>query len=149
METTLVMLKPDALERDLVDKIIRILQDDGVEIVRFKKVTVEKSRILKHYKDVIKRINKPSFKQNVLDMFVGKDVLVYEMKTRDEDVIMYIRNKIGATDPVLAKENTIRGQFGNDSLALANKENRMLKNLIHASDSVENAKKEIALWFDK
>ncbi len=64
----------------------------------------------------------------------------------DENVIVRSRELIGTTEPVSAKQGTIRHLFSNDSYELAEKENRLIRNVIHASDSLESAKKEIKIW---
>ncbi len=147
-QTTFVMLKPDALERNLTDLIVKQLENDGIEIVRKRQVTVDQKRILNHYEDVLKRAKNPRFKPFIIKAFVGRDVLVLEVKKKTEDIINYMQQKIGKKDPALANKNTIRGLYGIDSLTKARAENRILKNVIHTASSLEEAQKELTLWFD-
>ena len=145
--STFLMIKPDAIARDLDQEIKSFFVRQGYQIKRNKKVKVSKSLILAHYDEVIKRIGTSDFKKAVINEFYNQEVEIIELVSKDQDIIQRVREAIGATDPALAKRNTIRGIHGLDSLAKARAENRMLKNLIHASDSAENAAKELKLWF--
>jgi nucleoside-diphosphate kinase len=145
--STFLMIKPDAIARDLDQEIKSFFMRQGYQIKRNKKVKVSKSLILAHYDEVIKRIGTSDFKKAVINEFYNQEVEIIELVSKDQDIIQRVREAIGATDPALAKRNTIRGIHGLDSLAKARAENRMLKNLIHASDSAENAAKELKLWF--
>ena len=145
--STFLMIKPDAIARDLEQEIKSFFVRQGYQIKRNKKVKVSKSLILAHYDEVIKRIGTSDFKKAVINEFYNQEVEIIELVSKDQDIIQRVREAIGATDPALAKRNTIRGIHGLDSLAKARAENRMLKNLIHASDSAENAAKELKLWF--
>jgi nucleoside-diphosphate kinase len=142
---TFVMLKPDAIERDLQDDIKGFLKRNGLKINRNKKVVVDQQIILTHYEEVIARIGE-DFKNQVVAEFINKEVEIMEL-VGDEALVAKVRKLIGATDPAAAERDTIRGIYGLDSMSKARAEKRMLKNLIHASDSNENALKEIKLWF--
>jgi len=148
MSKTFVMLKPDALERHLENYIIDIFIPEGYEILRQKRMTVSSDIILSHYEEVIKRLDLEYFTDAIMDAFVGKDVIVIELKHSKKDAVLMIRELIGATDPSKAHEESIRGKFGIDSFESASKEKRMIYNLIHASDSHESYQKEVALWFE-
>ncbi|MEI7667708.1 MAG: nucleoside-diphosphate kinase, partial [Erysipelotrichaceae bacterium] len=64
-----------------------------------------------------------------------------------DDIVAQVRTIVGPTDPAKADPNTIRGRFGTDTMEKSKSEKRLLRNLIHASDSDENAQKELELWF--
>lgn len=145
--STFIMLKPDAIERKLEDRIIQIFLEQGYQIVRKKEVIVSEGLILKHYEEVIAKVNQAYFKDAILKTFVGKKVIALELTKDIEHLIEEVRTLVGATDPVKADILSIRGQFKDDSLEVAMKEKRTLRNLIHASDSVENAQIEMKLWF--
>lgn len=147
-KSTFIMLKPDAIERRLQDDIIQIFLNKGYHIIRRKEVIVSENLILKHYEEVIQKVNQAYFKEAILKTFVGKKVIVLEITKDVEHLVEEVRTLVGATDPVKADIKSIRGQFKDDSLEVAMKEKRTLRNLIHASDSVENAKIEMNLWFD-
>lgn len=140
------MLKPDAISRDLAEDIKHFLSRHGYKIKRSKFVKVDEALILKHYAEVIARIGE-DFKQQVIKEFINQEVEILEITSDDKDLVAKVRVLIGATDPVNADRNSIRGIYGLDSLAKARDEKRMLRNLVHASDSDTNAAKEIKLWF--
>jgi nucleoside-diphosphate kinase len=144
---TFIMLKPDALQRRLEDAILKMFRDKGIRIVKAKTVLVNEPLILRHYKDVILRVNNPDFPDKIRREFVGKVVRVFELTSESRDVVHDVRVMVGPTDPTLADKETIRGKYGEDSMETAKNENRMLRNLIHASDTEENARREIVLWF--
>lgn len=148
-QSTFIMFKPDTIERNLTHELLSIFKNHGYKVERSKEVLVDEKLILKHYEDVIKAVHADYFKNAILKVFNGKKVWVYELsKDTDQDVIHQVRELVGATDPLLADPDSIRGCYGNDSKAAAIQEKRMLMNLIHASDSKESAEKEMKLWFD-
>lgn len=148
MNKTYVMLKPDCFKRGLVPTLIDEIKANGFIIESVKEVVVSEDKILKHYEEVIARIDSDLFKQSVLHAFVGNTIMALEVSNDTGDCIEKFREFMGATDPAKAEKHTLRGKYGNDSLQQSMSEGRMLNNLIHASDSVENAIIEIELWFN-
>jgi nucleoside-diphosphate kinase len=146
--STFILLKPDALKRGLMEDILRFFKSKNFSILRDRIVNVDKPRILDHYQEVIERIGSEDFRQAVLREFVDEEVHVFELGCDRDDVVDWVRDLIGSTDPAAARTDTIRGMYGEDSMAQARLDNRMLRNLIHASDSNENVTKECVLWFD-
>jgi len=146
MKSTFVMLKPDALSRNLVDLIILEFQQAGFSIIRRKLKTVDENTILSHYEEVISRVSLPNFKEKILESFVNQDVVILEVGKSD-DVVAQVREFIGKTNPVEAGPDTIRGKFKDDDMNVAIAQGRLVRNLIHASDSDESAKFELSLWF--
>ena len=147
-QSTFIIVKPDALKRGLKDPILNYFKALDFEIVREDSVKVDEKRILNHYQEVIERIGSEDFKQAVLREFVDEVVHVVEIEHVQSDVVAWVRDLIGTTDPAAARPDTVRGMYGNDTMAQARAENRMLRNLIHASDSDDNVQKELVLWFD-
>jgi len=145
--STFVMLKPDAIQRELEEEILKVFSEHGLKIVRSQTIIVDEQLILKHYEEVIERLNVPDFPQRIIDGFVGKEVIIFELTIDNEEVIPFVRDLIGPTDPKKAANDTIRGYYGDDSMELAVKEKRLVRNLIHASDSSESATMELKLWF--
>lgn len=145
---TFVLIKPDAMKRKLDQVILNELKSVPCTIRRIKEVNVRDEVILKHYHEVIVRLNIPGFKEMVLNEFKGEKVFILECESTDDNLIHHVRHKIGATDPSMADSSSIRGRYGEDSLLLAKESGRMIRNLIHASDSVEAAEFEIDLWFE-
>jgi nucleoside-diphosphate kinase len=148
LTSTFIMLKPDAVKRGLTNTIIQIFQENGYQIKRQKEVVVDRNLILKHYEEVIIRVNKPYFEQAILDFFDGQKVIALELQKEGDHVIEDVRALVGATDPAKADPSSIRGRYGEDSLEASMSQKRTLRNLIHASDSVESAKQELSLWFN-
>jgi nucleoside-diphosphate kinase len=144
---TFIMLKPDAIQRHLENELLAMFADKGIHVVKAKTVVVAEPLILAHYAEVIQRVNIPDFEDRIRKEFVGKTVRVFEMTSDSDDLIHEVRELIGVTDPAKAGKDTIRGKYAMDSMEDASKEKRMLRNLIHASDTEENAQREIELWF--
>ena len=147
MEKTFILIKPDAIKRNLAEDILNIFKSESLIIQQSKMVKVSEERIIAHYQEVIDRLNLPYFKQAILKFFRDKEVLIAEVVS-ESNTILKVRELIGATDPSKADPHSIRGMFGIDSFEKASKESRMIENLIHASDSKESAEFELALWFE-
>ncbi|OGO79337.1 MAG: hypothetical protein A2Y23_00940 [Clostridiales bacterium GWB2_37_7] len=148
MYYSFIMLKPDALERQLVLEIIERLKtnDIAIEILDYR--LVNKELIFKHYAHVINEMGEV-FKEMAAKAFVGKYVIPMIISSRDENIIANVRKAIGATDPSKAALGTIRSDLGNDSMEKAKLEHRSCENLIHASDSYESYLTESELWFGR
>ena len=130
-EQTLILIKPDAMERELAGEILARFERRGLAIRAAKLLTVSRDLAERHYAE---HSEKPFFGELVGFITTGSTLaLVLE----GEDAVRVTRSTIGATNPVDAAPGTIRGD-----LALA-----MPDNLVHGSDSPETAAREIALWF--
>jgi nucleoside-diphosphate kinase len=145
-QQTLILLKPDALKRQLDQKIVDIFLRNGFHIVYQRKVKVKKDIILHHYQEVIDRLKLDYLPQAILNEFEHELVSIIIFSHHHHDAIALGRQVIGATDPSKASPETIRGQFGEDTLPRSIEEKRMLRNLIHASDSMEAVRRECQLW---
>src|SRR5215831_17873542 len=131
MERTLILLKPDCVHRRLVAEVLGRFERKGLRLAALKLVKADRALAEKHY-DVHKE--RPFFPSLVQFLTSGPTVaLVLEGR----EAVAVARNLIGATDGVKAAPGTIRGDF---ALSVQN-------NLIHGSDSAENAAAEVALWF--
>jgi nucleoside-diphosphate kinase len=147
-QRTFILIKPDAIERHLGEEILDQLRSNGLVVLRMKKVIVSRAQILAHYEEVIQRLKLDYIEQAILDEFENKLVWIIVATMNQGDPIKKVRDMIGPTDPAKAEDFTIRGHFAHDTLELSMKEHRMLKNLIHASDSPESVEKEISIWFN-
>ncbi len=145
---TFVMIKPDAIQRGLKQTMIDALLTQGVHIARQRDLVVSKEQILAHYADVIERLDQVPFADYVTREFVGQPVTALEVTSDSPNLIHDIRTLLGATDPVKADPGTIRATYGNDSFAQAQQEQRITRNLLHASDSEDAVTQELALWFE-
>jgi nucleoside-diphosphate kinase len=132
VERTLVLIKPDAMERALAGEILARFERRGLKIVDAKLLTVDRGLAEEHYAE---HGEKPFFGELVVFITSAPTLaLVLE----GEGAITVVRTTMGATNPADAGPGTIRGD-----LALS-----MPDNLVHGSDSAESAEREIRLWFD-
>ncbi|KAI9654337.1 MAG: nucleoside diphosphate kinase [Bathelium mastoideum] len=130
-EQTFIAVKPDGVQRGLVGAIIQRFENRGFKLAAIKLVTPSKEHLEKHYEDLS---DKPFFKGLITYMGSGP---VAAMVWEGRDAVKTGRSILGATNPLASAPGTIRGDFALD----------VGRNVCHGSDSVENAKKEIALWF--
>lgn len=148
MAVTFVMLKPDAISRQLGYDVMEYFKKNNIEIDCFDVVVATEEKVRAHYEEVIGKLGE-DFAKKMLVMFKDKLVVPIVLKGGD-NVIADVRKIVGATEPAKAGEGTIRGDLGNnDSYALSTAENRIVRNLIHASDCPEAAKREIGIWLPK
>jgi nucleoside-diphosphate kinase len=131
MERTFLMVKPDGVQRNLVGEVIKRLENKGFTLVGLKLMTVSRELAEKHY-DVHKE--RPFFTSLV--EFISSSPVV-AMVWEGEGVVASARKIIGGTNPLEAEPGTIRGDYGIN----------IGRNLIHGSDAIETASREISLWF--
>lgn len=131
METTLIILKPDCMEKGLQGEVIRRFNEQKFEIIGCKMMALSEALLKEHYSHLT---HLPFFPEIVAFM-QSHPVMILALK--GEGIIEKMRNLLGPTDSTIAPKGTIRGDFGTDKM----------RNIAHASDSEENAKKEIARFF--
>ena len=176
MERTLVLIKPDAFEKCLVGEIISRFERVGLKLEEMKIVNATTEIVEKHYpddKNWIRSVGKKAvdtyrkYNLNIAEdlgtddaLEVGKLVrkwLIQHLTSGPMVVLILsgnhaievVRKIVGNTVPLFAELGSIRGDFSIDSPDLSTKERRALQNLVHASETVEEAKREISLWFKK
>ena len=130
-EQTLSIIKPDAVERNLVDEIKRIFTSNNLKIKESKKIQISKEEAAEFYKV---HQSKP-FYENLCSYLSSGPIVA--MILEGDNAILQNRKLMGATDPKIAEENTIRKLYGIS----------IDKDSVHGSDSSENAKKEINFFF--
>lgn len=140
---TFIVLKPDALERGLVDQVMQRFFDAGFTIEHLHYRVVDKQLIRNHYAEVIVREG-PAFVDWLDTAFVGKPTLAMVLAHNSETGISLARNLLGNRRPEHAESGTIRGDFG----IPVPDQTKPAMNLVHASDSVESYEKEKDLWFN-
>jgi len=133
VERTLIIIKPDGVERNLIGPIITRFEQRGLKIIGMKFMQVSDELARKHYAI---HEGKPFF-EPLISYITSAPVVV--MALEGPQAIQAARNTIGATKPVEAAPGSIRGDFGM----------MVGRNLVHGSDSPENGLAEIALWFDE
>lgn len=175
MEQTLIVLKPDAVTRGLIGDIISRFEKVGLKVVAARFLTVHKELADKHYpasrEEWLKMMgektleNYEKFGVDPIRELGTKDTLeigkmirewligyitsgpVMSVVLEGPHAVELVRKICGPTLPLIASPGTIRGDYAYDSSYLANSAKRAIKNLIHASGSVEEAQYEIPLWF--
>ncbi len=131
MERSFIMIKPDGVQRGLVGDVIKRFETKGFTLIGLKFMAVSQELAEQHY-DVHRE--RPFFK-GLIEFITSSPVVA--MVWEGEGVVSGARTIIGATNPLTADPGTIRGDFGVT----------VGRNLIHGSDAVETAQREIALWF--
>ena len=131
MERTFLMVKPDGVQRNLVGEVIKRLENKGFTLVGLKLMAVSRELAEKHY-DVHKE--RPFF-GSLVEFIISSPVVA--MVWEGDGVVASARKIIGGTNPLEAEPGTIRGDYGVN----------IGRNLIHGSDAIETATREIALWF--
>ena len=133
MEKSLILIKPDAMQRGLAGTIITRLEKRGLKLVALKMLHLDRALAQRHY--AIHK-DKPFF-DGLVDYISSTPIVAAVFE--GEGAIAVIRKTMGATDPAKAEAGTIRGDFGVD----------IEHNSVHGSDSVETAEKEIKLFFSE
>ncbi|MEC7836002.1 MAG: nucleoside-diphosphate kinase [Chloroflexota bacterium] len=132
METTLILVKPDGVQRGLVGEVIGRLERKGLRISGLKMIQASEELANKHYGE---HVGKPFF--DSLVSFITSSPLI-ALAVEGENAVEVSRNLMGATNPKEAAPGTIRGDYG---LTIG-------MNIIHGSDSLESAARELAIFFE-
>ena len=130
---TFFMIKPDGVQRNLVGEIISRVEAKGFSITKIKMITISKELAEEHYGE---HKDKPFF--NDLVSFITSGPVV-AMQVEGENVVLQIRNLMGATNPSESTPGSIRGDLATE----------LDKNVVHGSDSDESAERELTLFFGK
>ena len=131
MERTLVLVKPDGVQRGLAGEVISRLERRGLKLAGMKLMQVDEALARRHYGE---HVDRPFFPGLVSFITSGP---VVAMVWESERAVEVVRSTMGETNPASASPGTIRGDFGVD----------IGRNLVHGSDSVESAEREVALFF--
>jgi nucleoside-diphosphate kinase len=131
VESTLLIVKPDAVRRGLIGEVLRRVEAKGLRLAELRMITIERVTAEEHYGE---HREKPFFDELV--EFIGSGPVVVA-RVEGERAVPVLRSLIGSTDPALAPPGTIRGDYG---LIIT-------ENLVHGSDSNESADRELKLFF--
>lgn len=170
-EQSLVLLKTDAVQRALVGEIIKRFEQKGLKIAAMKMVMPTEDQLLEHYnKDdawylrkgegIVEDLKAQGREVTKEPIEYGKDIIrtivhymteapVVALVMEGNAAVSVVTRTVGSTEPSTADIGTIRGDYTIDSFSHATYEDRAVKNLIHQSESVEEAEREIAIWFEK
>jgi len=171
-EKTLVLIKPDGVQKQLIGEIIKRFENTGLKILGMKMIYPDEKLAKKHYpideewcKQAFEKTKKSAEEdgrqipftdhmnfgktlQSWLVDFITECPII-ALALEGENSIKSVRNLVDATEPSKADKGTIRGDLvPEENYEKANSVGRALRNLIHASDSIENAEREISVWFD-
>ncbi|MBC7767041.1 nucleoside-diphosphate kinase [Arenimonas sp.] len=169
-EQTLIIIKPDGVQRNLIGEIISRFERAGLKLVAMKMMTADVEMIKKHYTldpEWMRLVGEKSIK-GLLDkgiepisrdpMVIAQSVIerlskyltsgpVIPMVWQGGHSVSVVRKIVGSTEPVMSDVGTIRGDFVLDSYPMAMADKRCVRNLVHASGTVDEAINEINLWF--
>jgi nucleoside-diphosphate kinase len=170
-ERTFVILKPDAIQRSLIGEILHRLERTGLKFIAMKMILPVADQCWKHYnKDEEWFLKKGSRivedrKSHGLPIEkdaseYGKDIIsanvnfltsgpVLAIVIEGNESVAIVKKLVGGTEPTTSDIGTIRGDLTVDSYSIASIDNRVVRNLVHCSDSPEEAEREIPLWFDE
>jgi len=141
IERTLILIKPDGVQRGFSGKILQRFEDAGLKIVGMKMKWVDVDFAKQHYKAHLEKAFYPGLENAITEGPVVATVL------EGLHAVELVRKMVGGTEPRTAPPGTIRGDFAHHSYAATDATGRAIKNLVHASGNVEEAKEEVALWF--
>ncbi len=147
MEKTLVVLKPDAIQRGVAGEIVTRFEKAGLKVIALKMIEPNIDHYYEHYEtigQVISRRGQKVFDDNLEFMQAGP---VVAMILEGVEAVSLVRKMVGDTEPKSSSPGTIRGDYAHMSYGHANDHGVGIPNLIHASGDVDEAKLEIALWF--
>lgn len=171
-EQTLILIKPDGVQRRLMGDIIGRFERAGLKLVAMKFIIPTAEQAEAHYpssKEWFTNVGKKFFKEELAN---GEDVAeekffeaarnvkdglikfltagpIVAMVWQGNQAVKVCRKLIGGTEPTTSDVGTIRGDYTIDSYTLANTDNRAVRNIVHGSESPEEAQRELAVWFEK
>lgn len=168
-EKTFVMIKPDGIQRGLIGEILKRIERTGLKLVGIKMVVPSEDMVKKHYTidpEWVEKAGKKSIEtylsngREVQDDPIKQGEMILErlikyitsgpviaMAFQGVHAVSVVRKVVGSTEPLSSDVGTIRGDLVLDSYELSDLDKRSVRNLIHASGEVEEAEKEISLWF--
>lgn len=148
MEKTLIILKPDAVKRQIVGEIITRFEKTGLKIVGVKMIQPSREEYHHHYEGISKMVSRrgeAAFEATLKAMQEGP---VIAMVLEGIEAVSIVRKIVGTTEPKAAAPGTIRGDYSHISFDYSQKTNSGIPNLVHASGDPDEAKQEIAHWFN-
>ena len=142
IERTFVALKPDTVRRGITGEIMTTFEEAGFKVIGMKMVWADEDLLEEHYSE---HVDKDFYER--LEEYM-KSGPVIAMVLEGVNAVKNVRKIVGETDPREASPATIRGRFAHMSFAHADESGSLHKNIIHASAELDEAEKEIDLWFD-
>lgn len=149
MERTLIILKPDTIQRGLIGEVITRFERAGLKIVAMKMVAPDELHFHKHYEGISNLISR--WGQDIYDITLKQmtETPVIAFVLEGIEAVSHVRKMVGTTDPKDSAPGTIRGDYTHITRGYTNPIGSTLPNILHASGNAEEAEKEIELWFTK
>ena len=147
IQRTLILFKPDAVQRGIVGEILTRFERVGLKIIGTKMIFPNKEHYYKHYEGIGKMVTRRGEKAFDMALEFMTQGPVIAMVFEGVEAVELVRKLVGGTEPKTALPGTIRGDYSHMSFGYADEHNVGIPNLIHASGSVEEAKQEIEHWF--
>ncbi|HJM04389.1 MAG TPA: nucleoside-diphosphate kinase [Candidatus Saccharimonadaceae bacterium] len=147
IQRTLIIFKPDAVQRGVVGEILTRFERVGLKIIGTKMIAPDQAHYHKHYEEigqVITRRGQATF-DNVMEMMNQGPVIA--MVLEGVEAVELVRKLVGSTEPKSSAPGTIRGDYSHMSYGYGDSTNKGIPNLIHASGDASDAEKEIPHWF--
>ena len=145
IQRSLVLLKPDALDRGVVGEIITRFERVGVKMVGVKLLVSEKDTAESHYTEDLAKRRGEKVREMMINMITSGPILAIALE--GIEIVEVVRKMIGSTEPKAALPGTIRGDYAHVSYKYADATGTGIFNLIHASATPEEAEVELAVWF--
>ena len=168
-ERTFVIIKPDTVQRSLIGEVIKRFEQTGLKCTAMKMFVPQEEPLIKHYNksdewflkkgtNVINDLMAQGLPIDKEPMEYGKDIIrtivkymtaapVIAMVWEGNQAVAVVTKIVGTTEPATSDVGTLRGDYTIDSYGHASFENRAVRNLVHCSDAVSEAEREIAIWF--
>ena len=147
IEKTLVIIKPDGVERALTGRVLTRFEDVGLKIIALKMTRISKTLAMRHYTEDLARRRGKHIRKLMVDYITSGTVIAVVLE--GVNAIEIVRKMTGDTEPRAAQPGTIRGDFTHVSFQHADSRKIPVKNVIHASSDRGDARREVPLWFDK
>lgn len=147
MEQTLIILKPDAMQRGIAGEILTRFERVGLKIIGAKMLRPDYDHYHRHYEDIGQMISRRGQQAFDVTLAMMQQGPVIALVLEGIGAVEQVRKMVGTTEPKSALPGTIRGDYAHISFEHANSKGLAIANLIHASGDVGEAKKEISHWF--
>ena len=147
VEKTLIVFKPDAMQRGIVGEILTRFERVGLKIIATKMIAPTKEHYYRHYEEIGKMITRRGQEKFDVTLKMMVQGPVIAMVLEGVEAVELVRKLVGTTEPKSAQPGTIRGDYSHMSFGYADGESKGIPNLIHASGDPEEAEQEINHWF--
>lgn len=145
IERSLVLLKPDAVDRGLIGEILQRFERVGLKVAGLKMVWPTKDHAAKHYTEDVAVRRGQHVRDLMIEMLTSGPIVAVALE--GVEAVQLVRKMVGTTEPKAAAPGTIRGDYSHVSFQHADSKKIGIYNLVHASGNAEEAKAELAVWF--